>query len=56
LKYLILLTAGSSEKGGKIAKCGAEGAWAIRDDFPKFLATIGIGAIHHLFVNSENHR
>jgi hypothetical protein len=56
LKYLILLTAGSSEKGGKIAKCGAEGAWAIGNDIPKFLATISIGAIHYLFVNSKNHR
>jgi hypothetical protein len=37
----------------KIAECGAKGAWAIRNDIPKMLATISIGGIHCLFVNSE---
>jgi hypothetical protein len=56
LKYLILHISGSSKMGGKIAEYGAGGAWAIRTDIQKMLATISIGGIHCLFVNSENHR
>jgi hypothetical protein len=56
LKYLILLISRSCPMDEKIAECGAKGAWAIRNDIPKALATINIGGIHCLFVNSENHR
>jgi len=42
LKYLILLISGSSEMGGKIAECGAEGARAIGTDIWQLLATISI--------------
>jgi hypothetical protein len=56
LNYLILLISRSSEKGGEIAEYGAEGAWVIRTDNGKVLATISIGGILCLLVNSENHR
>ena len=41
--------------GGKIAKCGAEGARAIRKDIWKVLATISIGGILCFFANGQNH-
>ena len=56
LKYLILLTAESSEKGGKIAECGAKDARVIRTDIWKVLATISRGGINCFFANCENHK
>jgi hypothetical protein len=56
LNYLILLISRSSEKGGEIAEYGAEGAQVVRTDIGKVLATISIGGILGLLVNSENHR
>ena len=55
LKYLILLISGSSEMGGKIAECGAEGARAIGIYIWKVLATISIGGILCFFANGQNH-
>ena len=52
LKYLILLISGTSKMGVKIAKCGVEGAQAIRTDIGKVLTTISIGGILCFFVNS----
>jgi hypothetical protein len=45
LKYVILLTAGSSQMGEKIALCGAKGAQVIGIYIWKVLATISIGGI-----------
>src|SRR6202051_2546236 len=42
--------------GGKIAKCGAEGARAIGPAIWPLLATISIGGILCFFANGENHK
>ena len=42
--------------GGKIAKCGAEDAWAIETYIGKVLATISIGGRLCFFSNDENHK
>jgi hypothetical protein len=54
LNYLTLLIPGCSEKGGKIAEYGAEGAQAIGNEIRQVLATISIGGMCCSLVNCEN--
>jgi hypothetical protein len=56
LKYLTLLIPGCSEKGGKIAQYGAEGAQAIGNEIWQVLATISIGGMHCSLGNCENNK
>jgi hypothetical protein len=54
LKYLILLIAGGSTMGGKIAEFGAEGACVIVTDIQQLFARTTIGGILCFFANGEN--
>jgi hypothetical protein len=53
LKYLILLTAGSSKRGVKIAECGPEGAQPIGINIQTFSTTMNIADTLCFFGNCE---